>query len=113
LSFPTSGHLGRYFAGLLDKLGYRASARVLGDNDFSLIPGPRSEAQIGFVGQSADYLAASTSSRPTSPAPPQASRQLFDASYVCDRAGSAGRPGAALAAQSADAPSAGRRSTTG
>ena len=47
--------VGRYFAKVLDELGFRTSVRVLGFND----PSPR-RPQLGFTGWMADYLGAST-----------------------------------------------------
>ena len=66
---------GRYFAGLLDDLGFRASLRVLEPGPTtSTGPGPAGrDAQIGFEGWSADYLSPSTFSHRTSRAPPRRS----------------------------------------
>jgi peptide/nickel transport system substrate-binding protein len=52
--------VGRYFAGLLDELGLRASLRVVpGGRYFDVIYAPRTRASIGFVGWSSDYMSAS------------------------------------------------------
>jgi YVTN family beta-propeller protein len=52
--------LGRYFAGLLDALGLRASLRVITDEHyFAAALNPRNRAQIGYANWAADYLTAS------------------------------------------------------
>ena len=51
---------GRYFTGLLGRLGYRASLRVLGDAYFEVIYEPGSRVQFGFNGWSQDYASPST-----------------------------------------------------
>jgi peptide/nickel transport system substrate-binding protein len=53
---------GRYFTALLRRLGFRASLRVLATEDdyFPIIGDPRTRAQIGAFGWSADYLSPST-----------------------------------------------------
>jgi hypothetical protein len=85
--------LGRYFTRLLDKLRYRASVRILGDNYFPVIFDPRTHAQIGFGGFNADYLAPSSFIQANFTCASQASRPVLNVSYFCDRrAGSAGRP---------------------
>ena len=52
--------IGRYFTGLLGRLGYRASLRVLGDSYFDVIFDPKSSVQFGFNGWSQDYASPST-----------------------------------------------------
>ena len=55
--------IGRYFTELLDRLGYRASLRVLSDSAYfpEIIQDPPStRAQIAFNGWSSDYLSPST-----------------------------------------------------
>jgi YVTN family beta-propeller protein len=52
---------GRYFTALLRRLGFRASLRVLAQNDyFRTIGDPRTQAQIGGFGWGADYVSPST-----------------------------------------------------
>jgi YVTN family beta-propeller protein len=52
---------GRYFTALLRRLGFRASLRVLAESDyFSTIGDPRTRAQIGTFGWSADYISPSS-----------------------------------------------------
>jgi YVTN family beta-propeller protein len=47
---------GRYFTGLLDDLGFRASLQVEGlDQYFARINDPRSRVQIGFAGYASDF----------------------------------------------------------
>jgi YVTN family beta-propeller protein len=51
----------RYFTGLLLRLGFRPSLRVIATDDyFPTIGDPRTRAQIGIFGWSADYLSPST-----------------------------------------------------
>jgi ABC-type transport system substrate-binding protein/DNA-binding SARP family transcriptional activator/DNA-binding beta-propeller fold protein YncE len=58
--------LGRYFAGLLNRIGLRARLRVLGDNEyFGSIGDPKGHPQIGFFGWALDYLSASSFIQPT------------------------------------------------
>ena len=53
--------LGRYFAGLLDALGLRASLRVITDEHyFGAIFNPRNRPQIAYMNWLADYLTATT-----------------------------------------------------
>jgi DNA-binding SARP family transcriptional activator/ABC-type transport system substrate-binding protein len=57
--------VGRYFRGLLRRLGYRASLRVLGENAyFSTINDVRARVQMGFFGWSSDYASPSTFIQP-------------------------------------------------
>jgi DNA-binding SARP family transcriptional activator/ABC-type transport system substrate-binding protein len=52
---------GRYFEGLLGRLGYRASLRVLPGNDyFPTIFEPGARVQMGFNGWASDYASPST-----------------------------------------------------
>jgi peptide/nickel transport system substrate-binding protein len=52
--------VGRYFVGLLDDLGFRASLRILtAVNYFPTVLSTRSDRQIGFLGWAADYISAS------------------------------------------------------
>ena len=51
--------VGRYFAGLLDDLGFRVTLRVQPDSDYDLYD-LRTRSQTGYVGWAADYLAPST-----------------------------------------------------
>ncbi|MGH8722005.1 MAG: ABC transporter substrate-binding protein, partial [Burkholderiales bacterium] len=57
--------IGRYFRGLLDRLGYRASLRVLGGSYFGAVFEPGSQMQMGFNGWSMDYASPSTFIEPT------------------------------------------------
>jgi YVTN family beta-propeller protein len=95
--------LGRYFARLLNELGYRATARVL-DQDayFRLINAPRPRVQIGFLGYSADYAAPSTFIQPNFTCASPADPQKTNVSHFCDRS-IARQVDRALAAQGADA----------
>ena len=68
--------VGRYFAKVLDELGFRASVRVLGFND----PSPR-RPQLGFTGWLADYLGASTFITTRSRVPPGS---VYNLSRICD-----------------------------
>jgi peptide/nickel transport system substrate-binding protein len=53
--------IGRYFAALLGRLGYRASLRVLGDFEhFGTIYEPGARVQMGFNGWTMDYASPST-----------------------------------------------------
>ena len=70
--------IGRYFAALLDRLGYRASTRVLGATFFSTIYDPRAQVQMGFNGWSADYASPSTFIEPNFGC-------LDVLSHLCDR----------------------------
>ena len=56
----SSETLGRYFAALLDQLGYRASTRVAAARLLPDVFDPAPRAQIGFNGWSADYASPST-----------------------------------------------------
>jgi DNA-binding SARP family transcriptional activator/ABC-type transport system substrate-binding protein len=57
--------IGRYFRGILDRLGYRASLRVLGDSYFRTIYEHGARVQMGFNGWSMDYASPSTFIEPT------------------------------------------------
>ena len=71
--------IGRYFTALLDRLGYRASLRVLGDEYFRDHPDPpNTRAQIGFNGWSLDYASPSTFIEPNFGCPD-------NLSHFCDR----------------------------
>jgi YVTN family beta-propeller protein len=53
--------IGRYFTALLDELGFEASLRVVGDDQYwRKIGDPRTGAQIGLFGWIADYVSPST-----------------------------------------------------
>jgi YVTN family beta-propeller protein len=53
--------VGRYFTALLDRLGYRASLRVLDlDAYFRMVYDPASQVQVGFNGWTPDYSSPST-----------------------------------------------------
>ena len=93
--------LGRYFARLLDELGYRATLRVLGDDYFERVNDPATKAQIGFMGWGADYAAPSTFIEGNFTCASQASRSVNNASYFCNRA-LARQVERALAAQGAE-----------
>ena len=77
--------LGRYFAWLLDQLGYRASVRVPDGDYFEAMRDPRTRAQIGFFGFNADYAAPSTFIQVNFTCASQASRRPENTSYFCDR----------------------------
>jgi ABC-type transport system substrate-binding protein/DNA-binding SARP family transcriptional activator/DNA-binding beta-propeller fold protein YncE len=57
--------IGRYFKRLLDRLGYRASLRVLGESYFGTVYEQGSRVQMGFNGWSMDYASPSTFIEPT------------------------------------------------
>jgi peptide/nickel transport system substrate-binding protein len=57
--------IGRYFTGLLGRLGYRAALRVLGASYFPTIYQPGTQAQMGFNGWAMDYASPSTFIEPT------------------------------------------------
>jgi peptide/nickel transport system substrate-binding protein len=78
--------VGRYFVGLLDDLGFRASlarVRVAGEY-FPRIFDPRSRAQMGFVGWSLDYVAPSGFIDANFTCTTHADVEL-NASRICDR----------------------------
>jgi ABC-type transport system substrate-binding protein len=53
--------IGHYFTALLDELGFAASLRVLGDDEyFRKVGDPRTGAQMGIFGWFADYISPST-----------------------------------------------------
>jgi peptide/nickel transport system substrate-binding protein len=71
--------IGRYFTALLGRLGYRASLRVLSDNEhFGVIYDPGARVQIGFNGWSLDYASPSTFIEPNFGC-------LDVLSHLCDR----------------------------
>jgi peptide/nickel transport system substrate-binding protein len=58
--------VGRYFTGLLNRIGLRARLRVIGDQAyFGTIGDPREHAQIGFFGWGLDYLNPASFIQPT------------------------------------------------
>jgi len=76
--------VGRYFAGLLDALGFRATLEVLGEDYFSRIYDRRSQTQMGFVGWSLDFVSPSSFIEPNFACRSRADRQLENASHTCD-----------------------------
>jgi ABC-type transport system substrate-binding protein/DNA-binding beta-propeller fold protein YncE len=70
--------LGRYFTGLLGRLGYRASLRVLVDTYFDTIYEPGARVQMGFNGYASDYASPSTFIEPNFGCPDVLS-------HLCDR----------------------------
>jgi peptide/nickel transport system substrate-binding protein len=52
--------VGRYFTSLLNELGFRASLRVLSNDDFGLLYEPTTRAQTGVGQWGPDYIAPST-----------------------------------------------------
>ncbi len=73
--------VGRYYARLLDDLGFRTTVRVLSfDEDDSWVPAAR--AQTGFVGWGADYLAPSTFVKTGFAC---AARGSYNLSLLCDK----------------------------
>jgi peptide/nickel transport system substrate-binding protein len=94
---------GRYFAALLDDLGFRASLRVIEDEDyFPTIFDLRSLRQIGFVGWANDYLSPSTFVQATFTCASLGERRPENASWFCDPL-LARRVERALAARGAEA----------
>ncbi len=78
--------VGRNFAALLDDLGFRASLRVLGDDDyFPAIGRPGAAKQIGFFGWGLDYVSASTFIQPTFTCASLAERDRVNVANFCDR----------------------------
>jgi peptide/nickel transport system substrate-binding protein len=58
--FPSSVPIGRYFRDLLERLGYRATLKVVAPTQyFSAVFGRPRRAQIAFAGWTSDYAAAS------------------------------------------------------
>ena len=84
---PFRRSIGRYFVGLLDDLGFRASlARGHSASTyFPTIQDPRSRAQIGFQGWSLDYLTASTAIDLQFTCSKHDRDVEFNASRMCDR----------------------------
>jgi ABC-type transport system substrate-binding protein len=79
--------VGRYFAALLDDLGYDTSRRVVPDDDYvPTIYDPRTRAQIGFIGWSSDHATPSNFIQPNFTCASPASRRPENASYFCNRA---------------------------
>ena len=78
---------GRYFVGLLDDLGFRASlARgYRGDSYFPSIQDPRSRAQIGFQGWALDYVTPSSAIDLSFSCSTHESDVEYNASRICDR----------------------------
>ena len=98
--------VGRYFAGLLDELGFRASLKVEGlETYFGSMQDPRSRAQIGFVGWSMDFESPSQLLRLHFSCPRRSSTLEQNTSRICDRrlTGQIRRASAAPIAQSARA----------
>jgi YVTN family beta-propeller protein len=76
---------GRYFAALLDDLGFRASLRVIADDEyFSTVFDPRSRRQIGVVGWANDYLSPSAFIQAPFTCASLAERRPENASWFCD-----------------------------
>ena len=97
-------NVGRYFATLLGDLGFRATLRVLPDDEyFPEIFDPRSKLQMGIVGWSQDFLSASSLIQPTFTCASLDERQTANPSWFCDR-GLARQVDRALATQGTDAP---------
>jgi peptide/nickel transport system substrate-binding protein len=95
-SSPERG-IGRYFASLLSRLGYRATLRIApGDSYFDRILDPRTRAQIGISGWGADHAA------PSNFATLFTCADGFNLSGFCDR-GLERRIDAALAAHGPEA----------
>jgi ABC-type transport system substrate-binding protein/DNA-binding SARP family transcriptional activator/DNA-binding beta-propeller fold protein YncE len=96
--------IGRYYAELLDDLGFRTTVRVVGFNDDDTWD-PRAHVQTGFVGWGADTLGASGFIDPLFTC---AGRGTFNLSRLCDprlerlsRRAIAGSPAGAAAAWAA------------
>ncbi len=95
--------IGRYFAGLLDELGFRASVRVVpGSAYFDVVQAPRTRAQIGFFGWSSDFMSGSNFIDVFFNCTSEADRRVENASHFCDPA-VARLVDAAVAARGADA----------
>jgi len=78
--------VGRYFTGLLKRLGFRASLRVLDDvSYYRAIGDPRSHAQIGFYGWALDYLDAGSFIQPTFTCEAVGRPASANTSRFCDR----------------------------
>jgi YVTN family beta-propeller protein len=80
--------IGRYFAGLLDDLGFRASLRV-SENDYAYFDAllkRRARPQIGFQAWTADYLSASNFIEPHFGCMHAAKLSAWNFSYFCDPA---------------------------
>jgi peptide/nickel transport system substrate-binding protein len=108
--------IGRYFTGLLDDLGFRASLGPVRDGAdyFPRIQDPRSRAQIGFVGWATDYVTPSSLIDGNFTCSSHQGDLEQNASRICDRAltRQVGRALAAPAAESARAWAAADRRVT-
>jgi peptide/nickel transport system substrate-binding protein len=97
---------GRYFVGLLDGLGFRASLRIHeADAYFSYIEEPRTRVQIGIVGWGADYVSPASFIEANFACATPADPKPLNGSELCDEQLD-GRVDRALAAPPADAGSA-------
>jgi len=76
--------VGRYFAGLLRRLGFRARLRLLRYDDDRLYR-RGSRAQVTFTGWSADYLSASTFFQHLFTCIPPGNETVLNLSKLCDR----------------------------
>jgi peptide/nickel transport system substrate-binding protein len=95
--------IGRYFVGLLDRLGFQASLRVKADYPyFDAVRKPSTRAQIGLQTWASDYLTASTFIEPHFTCVPAPQRPAWNLSYFCDPAVTR-QIDQALAGQGADA----------
>jgi peptide/nickel transport system substrate-binding protein len=65
-TFKAKRKIGRYFAKLLERLGYRSALRVAPDfyAHLAVVRDPRTRAQMGIQGYAADHAAASTMMAP-------------------------------------------------
>jgi peptide/nickel transport system substrate-binding protein len=78
--------VGRYFVGLLDGLGFRASLRVHeGGAYFPYLEDPRSRPQIGFNGWSADYVSPSSFIVPNFTCATPADPKPLNGAELCNR----------------------------
>ena len=95
--------IGRYFAGLLDELGFGASLRVLEDGPyFDRLLDRVDRPQIGVQGWFADYLSASNFIEPHFGCEPSGALSAWNFTDLCDP-GARRRIEQALAAQGAEA----------
>jgi ABC-type transport system substrate-binding protein len=84
-TLPSRKAIGRYFVGLLDDLGFRASLYVP-ESDFAYFDEllqPRTEAQIGYQAFAADYLSASNFIEPFFGCVQGARRSAWNWSHFC------------------------------
>jgi YVTN family beta-propeller protein len=94
---------GGYFAALLGDLGFRASLRVIADDDyFPTVFDPRSRRQIGVVGWANDYLSPAAFIQAPFTCASLTERRPENASWFCDQL-LARRVDRALAAQGSEA----------